>query len=218
MVDWIFDSEEYTALYHQYFAEFLEATDFSALIGETAALIAPYVEKDPTKFYSYEEFEAGVEALREFCLLREQSVRGQLDGTIPSTTAGQSADRAALVDASHLTLSDMGTMNHGMGGGFQEAGGFRGGKGGFSDGENGFPGGENGFPGEMSPPDGIGENEEFPDRRGDSAKMERPGGEDFRGNMPDMTAPAQTGGGIGALVVSAAVLLLGLVAAFKYKR
>lgn len=218
MVDWIFDSEEYTALYHRYFAEFLENTDFSALIEETAALIAPYVEKDPTKFFSYEEFEAGVEALREFCLLREKSARGQLDGTIPSTTAGQSADRSALVDASSLILSDMGTMNHGMGGGFQEAGGFQGGKGGFSGGENGFPGGKGGFPGEMSPPDGAGENAEFPARRGENTGMGRPGEEGFPGNMPDMTAPAQTGGGIGLLAVSAAVLLLGLVAAFKYKR
>ena len=118
-----------------------------------------------------------------------------------------------MIDASNLTLSDMGTMNHGMGGGFQEAGGFQ-------DGRDRFSGGENGFPGEMSPPDGIGENAEFPGRRDDGTKMERPGGEDFQGNMPDMMpAPAsQASGGVGVLVVSAVVLLLGLLVAFKYKR
>ena len=78
--------------------------------------MSPYVEKDPTKFYTYEEFEAGMEALREFCALRAESVRGQLRGTIPSTSAGQTEDSSALVDASHITLSDMGSM--GGGGGF----------------------------------------------------------------------------------------------------
>lgn len=47
--------------------------------------------------------------------LRVQSVEGQLDGTIPSTTDGQSADDTKLIDASGLNLSDMGSM--GMGGG-----------------------------------------------------------------------------------------------------
>lgn len=101
--------------YHQYFAEFLETTDFADIIDETAKLIAPYVEKDPIKFCTTEEFKTGVAAIREFCLLREESVLGQLTGTIPSTDDGQSADGSALVDASHIMLSDMGTMN--MGGG-----------------------------------------------------------------------------------------------------
>lgn len=87
------------------------------LIDETKALIAPYVEKDPTTFYSYEEFETGVDTLREFCSLRVESIQGQLDGTIPTTTDGQSSDSSSLIDASQLTLSDMGSMG-GMGGGF----------------------------------------------------------------------------------------------------
>lgn len=113
MVDWIFDSEEYTALYHQYFQEFLESVDIDALIVRTAELIAPYVEKDPTAFYTYEEFQSGTEALRTFCRLRTESVSGQLAGTIPSTEEAQ--DGSALVDASSVNLSDMGTMNHGGG-------------------------------------------------------------------------------------------------------
>ena len=116
MVNWIFSNEVYTQLYHQYFAEFLEKTDFGALIDETAQRIAPYVEKDPSKFYTMEEFETGVATIREFCLLREESVQGQLNGTIPATTQGQSEDASALMDASHITISDMGSMG-GMGGG-----------------------------------------------------------------------------------------------------
>lgn len=117
MVAWIFESEEYTALYHQYYAEFIEtyfnSGYFERMMEETIALIAPYIEKDPTAFCTYEEFLTGVETLQEFCLLRAQSITGQLDGTIPSTQEGQSADRSALIDASHLSISDMGAMGGG---------------------------------------------------------------------------------------------------------
>ena len=117
MVDWIFDSQEYTALYHQYFQEFLETVDIAGLIDTAAKLIAPYVAKDPTRFYTYEEFETGVETLRTFCRLRSESIAGQLAGTIPATEEGQAADVSALVDASSITLSDMGTMDRGDFGG-----------------------------------------------------------------------------------------------------
>lgn len=120
MLAWIFASEEYTQLYHQYFEEFLssyfDSGYFAQMMAQTKALIAPYVEKDPTKFCTYEEFETGVETLEQFCLLRAQSIHGQLDGTIPSTSDGQSEDRSTLVDASAISISDMGTMNNGMGG------------------------------------------------------------------------------------------------------
>ena len=115
MIAWIFADETYTDLYHQYFSEFLENVDIPEMIRTTEELIAPYVEKDPTKFCTYEEFEKGVDALEQFCVLRVQSVQGQLDGTIPSTTDGQSADDANLIDASELSISDMGST--GMGGG-----------------------------------------------------------------------------------------------------
>jgi len=104
LVDWIFRSEAYMEQYHQYFTEFLNTVDPAAIIEEAATLIAPYVEKDPTAFYSYEEFHTGVETLREFCRLRTESVLLQLNGE--STT----------VDAFHLNLSEMGTMHMGDGG------------------------------------------------------------------------------------------------------
>ena len=120
MVAWIFSDETYTELYHQYFAEFLESVDLQSLISETEELIAPYVEKDPTAFYTYDEFEQGVETLKEFCELRCESIEGQLEGTIPSTSDGQSEDDSALIDASDLNLSDMGSMNTGGQGGSME--------------------------------------------------------------------------------------------------
>ena len=121
MLAWIFESEEYTQLYHQYFADFIssyfDSGYFTQMMAQTKQLIATYVEKDPTKFCTYEEFETGIETLEQFCLLRAESVQGQLDGTIPSTSDGQAEDSSALVDASELSISDMGTMNNAMGGG-----------------------------------------------------------------------------------------------------
>lgn len=140
MADWIFSSEEYTTLYHQYFAEFIDSVDPAALIKQAQALIAPYVERDPTKFCTTEEFQAGAAALETFCALRRSSVSGQLAGSIPSTDSGQKADSAALVDTSGLSLSDMGTME--MGGGP-----------GMAPGQN-PDGGAPSFPGRQDPVDG----------------------------------------------------------------
>ena len=207
MADWIFQSGEYTERYHQYLREFLSTVDPQAIIDRAYGLIAPYVERDPTKFCTYEEFEAGVEALRRFCALRSESVSGQLAGTIPSTSQGQREDSAALVDASSLSLADMGSMN--TGGGF-------GGRGGFAS----APGGVSAAPGESMD---SGENPAFQRQEGF-----RPGG---MGNAPSGGPGGFPGGGMGEnpqpednaaawplLALSAAVLAGGLLFAAKYKR
>lgn len=124
MIDWIFSNEEYTELYHQIFGEFIEkyfnSGYYTEMIDSVTSMISPYVEKDPTKFCTYEEFEKGVATLKEFCLLRAESVKGQLNGTIGSTSATQKEE--TLIDASHINTSDMGSMGS-MGGG---KGGFDG--------------------------------------------------------------------------------------------
>ena len=115
MVAWIFSDEKYTEQYHKLFEEFITNTDMQSLISNTAEIIDKYVEKDPTKFCTYEGFQKGVEAMADFCELRAKSIEGQLNGTVPSTSDKQK-NSDALVDASSLNTSDMGTM--GMGGGF----------------------------------------------------------------------------------------------------
>ena len=116
MLAWIFASDEYTEEYHELFSEFIEKyfdSDYiSNFIESTKEMIAEYVEKDPTKFCTYEEFESGVTALKEFCTLRAESISGQLDGTIPATSDGQTADSSNLIKADDLNISDMGTMNN----------------------------------------------------------------------------------------------------------
>ena len=121
MMNWILQSAEYTSQYHALFSEFINQFDFAKLIESTYEMIAEYVEKDPTKFCTYEQFQSGVTAMKGFFGLRTESVKGQLDGSIPSTADGQTADSSALIDASSVNLSDMGTMGSG-GGGFGRGG------------------------------------------------------------------------------------------------
>ena len=108
MQAWIFSDEQYTERYYELFAEFIKkwftSDELSSMIEETSEMIRPYVEKDPTKFCTAEEFEKGVRALSEFVTLRAEAVSRQLRG-----------DNTA-VDTADLNLSDMGTMDHGMGG------------------------------------------------------------------------------------------------------
>ena len=105
MVGWIFSDESYTERYHTLFAEFLERWfadgRLEKLIADTADMIRPYVEKDPTKFCTSEDFEKGVTALSQFVSLRAEAVGRQLAGD------------GDAVDAGSLDLSDMGTMNGG---------------------------------------------------------------------------------------------------------
>ena len=107
---WILSDESYTDLYHKYFAEFLASVDIQAIIENAYSLIKPYVEKDPTAFYTAEQFEKGVETMRQFCALRSESISLQLQN-------GETTTNQNYVDASALTLSDMGSMGGGMGGG-----------------------------------------------------------------------------------------------------
>lgn len=116
MLAWIFADETYTEQYHSYFSEFIssyfESGYFETMLEETVTMIAPYVEKDPTKFCTYDEFLTGVENLKEFCLLRTESIRGQLDGTIPSTETAQQESADTRIDTSTVSIEAMGSMGN----------------------------------------------------------------------------------------------------------
>ena len=122
MIAWIFASEEYTELYHRYFSEFIsewfESGNFENMIDSVSSMISPYIENDPSKFCTYEEFETGISTLKEFCLLRAESVEGQLNGHIGSTSDAQQSGE--LVDAGDLQISDMGTMQNSVFGGMNK--------------------------------------------------------------------------------------------------
>lgn len=214
MADWIFSSEAYTTQYHQYFEEFLNSVDPAVIIEEARALIAPYVEKDPTKFCTREEFESGITALKTFCQLRTQSVSGQLSGSIPSTGEGQTADSSTLTDASGVDLSDMGTMG----------GGGPGGGGGFPGGSFGGPGGENSaLPDDGSVP-ALGNSDGGGDRQ-PPGNMDMPNGFPGKGGnapqnggIPEATSAENDAAALVLTGISVLVLLAGLLIAFRFRR
>ncbi len=117
MLAWIFNSEEYTEQYHKYFGEFIssyfDSGYFAEMIDKVKAIISPYIEKDPTKFCTFDEFKKGIDTLKSFCLLRAESVSAQLKGEIGSTTDTQY--NSTLIDAGELQISDMGSMQNTMG-------------------------------------------------------------------------------------------------------
>lgn len=116
MIAWIFENEQYTNLYHEYFSEFIcqyfDSGYFETMMDDVIQMISPYVEKDPTKFCTYEEFETGAYTLKQFCLLRAKSIKGQLSGEISSTSENRESD--SLIDAGDLQISNMGAMSGGM--------------------------------------------------------------------------------------------------------
>ena len=101
-------------LYHSYLRqlaeEYIAGGGFDAFYDRTRGQIDALVENDPTAFYSYEEYNTAAEAFYEIVKLRGESISGQVDGTIPSV-ANEQKDPDALIDASHLDLSAMGSMS-----------------------------------------------------------------------------------------------------------
>lgn len=247
MLAWIFAGEEYTALYHQYFAEFIAeyfgSGYFSDMMDSVKAMIGPYVQQDPTKFCTYEEFETGIDTLKAFCLLRAESISAQLSGAIGSTSDTQ--DEATLIDAGSLQVSDMGSMGGGMGKNIENSiGDDIGdpiGNGTDSDAPqpNNGQDAQAGASDRPTPPDGSDQQGQRPGGRpdgtppntsGDSSDRTPP---DFSGEMPDGAPPDfsgdttdgttgdQTQGQTPSLLLmggSAAVLLAGLAFALLYKR
>ena len=144
--DTLLENEEYLEQYHAYLdrlvEEYVFGGGFDAAYTRIRAQIDTSVETDPNALYTYAEYSTAAEMLHETFRLRAESVRGQLDGSIPSTDAGQRTDSSALVDASSIDLSVMGTMMGGERGGDKQAfnGGNRGGN--RPQGASSVPGGD----------------------------------------------------------------------------
>ena len=205
MWNWILSDESYTELYHQYFAEFLDTVDLQSIIDNAYQLIAPYVEQDPTAFYTKEEFEQGVQTLKEFCSLRSESISMQLE-------EGETTEEMDYVDASGMTLSDMGSMNNGKG---REGGG-----------QNRMPGN---LPSRQEQTQGSGADESTDESSGAEASGEPNSGQPNQtrrefpsqnpGQLPEGAAGESAADSFGWLWIAGSALLLGagLLAAKLYR-
>ena len=173
LISKLLENEEYLEKYHGYLKQLMDNYfadgKFNAKLDEINNAIGTYVENDPTAFCTYDEYTKAVEAFKKLAALRMTSIYGQLDGTVPSTTAEQQANPDKLIDASEITLSDLGS---------DIGGGERGGR--FGD-FNNFGGFGNDFRPDKTPPtDG-----DFPQMPGGEIPQPPDGNiPEMEGNMP----------------------------------
>jgi len=142
LINKLLEVPEYKDKYHEYLRQIVDGYFVSGVFAETVMAldtkINNYVKNDVSAFATYEEYEASLPVFIELGTLRAQSIDGQLNETIPSTTDGQNSDKNALIDASGINLSALGSM---MGGGGRGEGGrSEGGQGEGGRGEGGFGG------------------------------------------------------------------------------
>ncbi len=118
--DIFLENEEYLEKYHSCYNElikgYVEGGRFEETYNRIVSQIDSLVKTDPNAMYSYDEYLTAKDILYDVIMLRAKSVSGQLSGSIPSTSAEQQNNSKALIDASDIDLSAMGSMN--MGGGF----------------------------------------------------------------------------------------------------
>ena len=179
MEDETYHSQYYTYL-QQLVSEYIDGGGVDAFYERVRSQIDELVETDPTAFYSYDEYLTAADTLYQVVKLRGESIQGQLDGTIPSTESTQRSSDA-LVDASTLDISVMGSMNTGGGGG-----GF-----GFnaptaSENTSDTPDAAQGTSETQTAPDVSAESENTPSADFDPSQ--------FGGEMPDGFDPSQFGG------------------------
>lgn len=179
MEDETYHSQYYTYL-QQLVSEYIDGGGFDAFYERVRSQIDELVKTDPTAFYSYDEYLTAADTLYQVVKLRGQSIQGQLDGSIPSTEEAQRSSDA-LVDASTLDISVMGSMNTGGGGG-----GF-----GFnaptaSENTSDTPDAAQGTSETQTAPDVSAESENTPSADFDPSQ--------FGGKMPDGSDASQFGG------------------------
>lgn len=114
LLNQLLTDETYLAQYHDHLNTLLQKYfadgHFTQKVQSLHTLISDYVKNDPTAFCTYEAYQTAVEALIELGNLRAQSIQGQLEGSIPSTSEGQQSNPSALIPAGDLKLEDLGSM------------------------------------------------------------------------------------------------------------
>ncbi|EFM08534.1 Spore coat protein CotH, partial [Paenibacillus curdlanolyticus YK9] len=92
LVDKLLKVGAYKTRYHEIIEymlnTYLKDDVFQARVKQLSELIAAHVKADPTAFYTYDQYEQGVQQLLSFTSTRVANVAGQLDGTVKSSGDG----------------------------------------------------------------------------------------------------------------------------------
>lgn len=132
IINVLFQNEEYLETYHQYLQEIVDGyfneSAISDKITELDTLINEYVKNDATAFYGYDAYTEAIIEFEKVLVARSDSIAGQLDGNIPSTTDSQTASTESLIGIDEIDTSKLTSGNTSIGGT-----GGKGGMGGRSD-------------------------------------------------------------------------------------
>ncbi len=110
----LLEVDEYKEKYHEYLRQivdgYFESGLFESTINSVDTKINEYVKNNISPYHTYEQYQNSLPEFIKLGYLRAESIKGQLAGTIPSTTEGQSADNSSLINASSLNISALGSM------------------------------------------------------------------------------------------------------------
>ncbi len=99
----------YLDKYHERIKEVISKSSlYKSEIKRVFTLIKKSVKKDCTSFTDYESFAYAINVLKSTIDYRTESIRGQLNGSIPSTSEGQEKEFAKLVRVKDINIYDMG--------------------------------------------------------------------------------------------------------------
>ncbi|MDF2567981.1 MAG: CotH protein [Oscillospiraceae bacterium] len=110
----LLEVDEYKQKYHYYLNQivtgYFESGLCNTTITQVDSLINTYVKNDATAFYTYDQYAQSLPVLKELISLRAKSIKGQLKGTVPSTTQEQSSNSDKLISTGTLNLSALGSQ------------------------------------------------------------------------------------------------------------
>lgn len=90
LIEKLLSIDEYKEKYYGYLKELVEYyDDFEKQVNDLATLIKPYIENDPTAFYTIKQFEQNIVASDTDLSTVENKVKGNNPGTPPTNTNGE---------------------------------------------------------------------------------------------------------------------------------
>ncbi len=115
--DKLLENEDYHA---RYFAclqklvdEYFGGGKFDEAYNRIRGQIDQLVATDPTAFYPNSQYLEAADMLYRCVLIRAESIKGQLNGSIPATTSGQARDPKSRIDAPDIDFTVMGLLGDG---------------------------------------------------------------------------------------------------------
>jgi len=115
LLNCLLSDAEYRAQYYdlldEFLTEYVESGHLKTTVEDITDLILPYIQMESQAGITEERFRAAVQSNLDFCTYRSASIRGQLSGEIPRTSAGQAASPEKLIDCSDFVSPDSGSLS-----------------------------------------------------------------------------------------------------------